>query len=86
MSHIIVILDDALSELIGNATIGTIVNLKTACDAVHAATNSNAYTQAQKTKMHNKLKQVQDFLKTNAGSPGICDQVVTFTNELNGML
>jgi hypothetical protein len=86
MAHEIIIIIDAIDEMKGNATSGTLVNLRTAAAAVDTAIGTNSYTQAQKTKMHNKLKQVQDFLKTNAGSPGTCTQVVTFTNDLNGML
>lgn len=80
MSHIIVLIDSKIDAMKGNATSGSLADLRDVADAVDA--NLPYLDKPQEEEAHELLEQLQEWLCNGGMTTAPVDQVETFITEL----
>lgn len=80
MAHIIVLIDGKIDAMKGNATSGSLADLREVADAVDA--NLPYLDKPQVDEAHELLEQLQEWLCNGGMTTAPVDQVETFITEL----
>lgn len=84
MPHVIILMNQKLDAMRGNATTGSIVDLQT---AVNAADTYIQQSSGEEEQLHEKLEQVQEFLcDDSTSSAGAAETIEQYTSDINFLL
>jgi hypothetical protein len=89
MPHIVLAMTDAIDVMKGNATEGTLVDLRAAVVAADAYVEEREGSASDiiTESLHAKLEEVQDFLLSDStSSMGVMGKVGEFADQLNTLL
>lgn len=88
MAHVIIIIDEAIDSLKGNATTGDLADLRIAVDAADAyIVNLGKASDIIGDQLHEILEDVQEFLTDDSTSSlGAKDRVCEFVTSINTTL
>lgn len=84
MSHVIIIIDDNLDAMKGDASTGSLANLRDAADAVDYKLVHNQLPPLQRDSAHEVLENLQAWLESGGeSSVGAAETADNFITDLN---
>jgi len=81
MSHSIIVINDCIGNLVGDASTGSLVDLRANADAADASLPNQSKPAA--AEIHEILERVQTFLCDGGTFTGADPQVIAFNAELS---
>lgn len=84
IAHVIILMDEAIDAMKGDASTGSLADLRSNCDSVDYKLEHNLLPPLQRTPAHNKLNEIQDWLLNNSTvSSGAKDMIDGFNTDLS---